>query len=536
MRIGIDFDNTIAWYDKSFRQLALEENFIKTKKNFQKKELKQIILKQKNGSKKWMKLQGMAYGKYMKNAKIFPNFINFLILCRIRNYEIFIISHKTKFGHFDENKISLRDEALKWMTKNNFFKKNYLNLNKKNIFFANTREEKINKINELKCDWFIDDLIEVLKNKRLKTKIKKIYFCQKLKNYNSEKIRHLYNWTQIRDQILGKISIREISIFLNIITKIKFTKLERVYGRGNSVIYKGWIKKKKYAIKFYPDLLTDSRKRLVNEFEIIKQLNEKNFNNIPKNFYKNEDLNIGIFEWIEGKNINIINNEDLNKAIKFITKLENLSKEKNTIKAKLASDACLSGKELINQIENRIKRLNRVKKTNPELNSFFLKTFLPLWKRIKKRYYKLWPITSKKNSLENDKLTLSPSDFGFHNSLKKNNKIFFLDFEYFGWDDPVKLTADFIWHPSNIKNKDILKKWKENMIKLFSNDKEFEIRLNASLPLYGIRWIVIILNEFLPEYSTRRKLARNSNLYEQKKEKSLQIKKALYYCKKINNF
>ena len=103
MRIGIDFDNTIAWYDKSFRQLALEENFIKTKKNFQKKELKQIILKQKNGSKKWMKLQGMAYGKYMKNAKIFPNFINFLILCRIRNYEIFIISHKTKFGHFDEN-------------------------------------------------------------------------------------------------------------------------------------------------------------------------------------------------------------------------------------------------------------------------------------------------------------------------------------------------------------------------------------------------------------------------------------------------
>ena len=111
-----------------------------------------------------------------------------------------------------------------------------------------------------------------------------------------------------------------------------------------------------------------------------------------------------------------------------------------------------------------------------------------------------------------------------------------MDFEYFGWDDPVKLTADFIWHPSNIKNKDILKKWKENMIKLFSNDKEFEIRLNASLPLYGIRWIVIILNEFLPEYSTRRKLARNSNLYEQKKEKSLQIKKALYYCKTINNF
>ena len=111
-----------------------------------------------------------------------------------------------------------------------------------------------------------------------------------------------------------------------------------------------------------------------------------------------------------------------------------------------------------------------------------------------------------------------------------------MDFEYFGWDDPVKLTADFMWHPSNIENKHILAQWKKDMIALFSNDKDFEKRLNASLPLYGIRWTVIILNEFLPEYSTRRKLARNSNLYKQKKEKSLQLKKALYYCKKIESF
>ena len=41
----------------------------------------------------------------------------------------------------------------------------------------------------------------------------------------------------------------------------------------------------------------------------------------------------------------------------------------------------------------------------------------------------------------------SPSDFGFHNALLKDNgKLCFLDFEYFGRDDPVKLMADFIWH------------------------------------------------------------------------------------------
>ena len=39
--------------------------------------------------------------------------------------------------------------------------------------------------------------------------------------------------------------------------------------------------------------------------------------------------------------------------------------------------------------------------------------------------------------------TLSPSDFGFHNALKRSDgRIVFLDFEYFGWDDPAKMTAE----------------------------------------------------------------------------------------------
>ena len=44
-------------------------------------------------------------------------------------------------------------------------------------------------------------------------------------------------------------------------------------------------------------------------------------------------------------------------------------------------------------------------------------------------------------------LILSPSDFGFHNSLFRNNKLFFFDFEYAGWDDPIKLMCDFILNP-----------------------------------------------------------------------------------------
>ena len=44
--------------------------------------------------------------------------------------------------------------------------------------------------------------------------------------------------------------------------------------------------------------------------------------------------------------------------------------------------------------------------------------------------------------------SLVPSDFGFHNSLRRaDGTLAFVDFEYFGWDDPVKLTADILLHP-----------------------------------------------------------------------------------------
>ena len=45
--------------------------------------------------------------------------------------------------------------------------------------------------------------------------------------------------------------------------------------------------------------------------------------------------------------------------------------------------------------------------------------------------------------------TLSPSDFGFHNALRRpDGRVVFLDLEYFGWDDPAKMISDFLLHPA----------------------------------------------------------------------------------------
>ena len=48
-----------------------------------------------------------------------------------------------------------------------------------------------------------------------------------------------------------------------------------------------------------------------------------------------------------------------------------------------------------------------------------------------------------------------------------------------------------------------------------------------------VGWVMIILNEFFPEYATRRKLAGNMNTRVEKMTKNIQLTKAIKYCKEI---
>ena len=43
---------------------------------------------------------------------------------------------------------------------------------------------------------------------------------------------------------------------------------------------------------------------------------------------------------------------------------------------------------------------------------------------------------------------LSPSDFGFHNAIRRaSGELCFIDFEYAGQDDPAKMACDFLCQP-----------------------------------------------------------------------------------------
>ena len=101
--------------------------------------------------------------------------------------------------------------------------------------------------------------------------------------------------------------------------------------------------------------------------------------------------------------------------------------------------------------------------------------------------------------------TLSPSDFGFHNALRRtDSQIVFLDFEYFGWDDPAKMLSDFLLHPASGLNVTLKRRFADNIFARFKNSCDLSRRVEVVCPLFGLKWCLIFLNEFIPELLLRR--------------------------------
>ena len=160
LRIGLDFDNTIANYDRAFPNVAQILGYQINATN--KRDLKAELIAGVEGETAWQKVQGLTYGRYIDQASLYPGVLEFILRAKARDCEVFIISHKTEIGHFDDMKTSLRDAATAWMVSKKIIGDGSAHVKSGHVFYASTRDEKIAKINELNLDVFIDDLAEVL--------------------------------------------------------------------------------------------------------------------------------------------------------------------------------------------------------------------------------------------------------------------------------------------------------------------------------------------------------------------------------------
>ena len=192
LKIGVDFDNTIVCYDELFYKIALEENLIP--QNFpHSKLLIRDYLRRKNKDQFFTLLQAEVYGKRILESSPAPGVIFTLKELVRKGFEVSIISHKS-INPYKGPKYNLHKAAISWLEKNKIFEKDTVGLSKDNIFFNLTKEDKINKIHDIGCDYFIDDLPEILNMVNEKTK--KILYTQGNEAKNKNFII-LKNWREL---------------------------------------------------------------------------------------------------------------------------------------------------------------------------------------------------------------------------------------------------------------------------------------------------------------------------------------------------
>jgi hypothetical protein len=205
MRIGIDFDNTIAGFDDVFVAAARAMGLVDAWYRGHKRALRDTIRGLPDGELAWQRLQGRVYGAGMASARLIDGVDAFLHRSRAAGEPVFIVSHKTEYGHHDPEAINLRQAALDWMTAHGFFRgdDNGYGLPLQNVFFEATRQKKLERIAALECTVFIDDLEEVLLDPAFPDGVTRVLFAES-RNGIPPGVVHCRTWRQILEVVFDE--------------------------------------------------------------------------------------------------------------------------------------------------------------------------------------------------------------------------------------------------------------------------------------------------------------------------------------------
>lgn len=160
MRIGIDFDNTIACYDGVFHAVALERGLIPADLGRDKNSVRDHL----NGSGRkddFTELQGYVYGARMDLVSPYAGFAGFVADARKAGHDLFIVSHKTRHPILGP-KHDMHAAARRFLSDRGLTGSGTAQIDPANVFFELTKDEKVVRARDLACDVFIDDLPEIL--------------------------------------------------------------------------------------------------------------------------------------------------------------------------------------------------------------------------------------------------------------------------------------------------------------------------------------------------------------------------------------
>jgi hypothetical protein len=277
---------------------------------------------------------------------------------------------------------------------------------------------------------------------------------------------------------------------------------ELVRGGGNNRIYRVETETGPVALKGYKIAGSDTRDRLGAEWAALTLVARHLPGRVPRPIVRDTAAGWAAYEWIDGAKVGEPTPAEIDIAIDFLRCLLPLRALPEAVALAPASEAIFSLGELMAQLDRRVQRLAAVADLDPGARSFLDDDLRPQLVRMLDRP------GERAAQLALERRVLSPSDFGFHNALRRpDGSLVFLDFEYFGWDDPTKLASDIHWHPGMALRAAERQRFAAGLGRVFGEDPDYARRLGVYRPLIGLRWCLILMNEFLPQGLARRRHA-----------------------------
>lgn len=262
---------------------------------------------------------------------------------------------------------------------------------------------------------------------------------------------------------------------------------------------------------------SDRRDRLGTEYGFLEFLKQMRVSCVPVPMGMDRESNLALYSYLPGHRPDVIQSWHIKQATGFILELNRWRTTPQAKMLPLASDACLGWQAHLDLTDSRIARLLELEPDSGvawEAHDFVVSRLSPVWEKVRKELADC-PGTA---LLELDDRILSPSDFGFHNTLEHEASLSFVDFEYAGWDDPAKLICDFICQPELPVTKAQGRQFMDELLQGLRGGSEIERRVHRLLPVHRLKWCCILLNEFRREDRKRREhagLVSNNLLSEQ---------------------
>ncbi len=264
--------------------------------------------------------------------------------------------------------------------------------------------------------------------------------------------------------------------------------------------------------KFYFSHPSDPRNRLEVDYSAHTFLWNNGVREIAAPRFRSNRQSFALYDYIQGSSVRPFSRDDIDQVVNFVQRLKSLTSLQSAANLPHAAEASFSVVDLVANIERRLEKLSAVERRDDQIHKEFgLFLDQQLIPEFEKQLSSIRALKVKeffKEPLAQSHRTLSPSDFGFHNAIERADGTWiFHDFEYFGWDDPAKLLCDFVLHPGMDISLELKAYFLRRALKVFSSDPNVVQRFEVLLPLYTIKWCIIILNEFVPEFRMRRGFA-----------------------------